>query len=349
MRNIRKNKRYRKQKYDFRKKKNRLAVNYKKALVVIFLLTFFYFLFFSSFFQIDNIEIEGNQGIAKDSIKNIVNDEMSKSAVMIFSKNNFFLASKTNIEEKLFFEFSEIENVKIKKIFPKILRIEIIEKTPLIIWCRLNQCYYLDDDGIAFATEEANYEDVNDEKFIKIIEQLEIEEEILEKKNRIAEDSIESKIKYIEDDDGKWEVNKDLHGREFYEKKIGENETKVIYLQQETVEEMVEDVEEKTSLKQININDQVSDRDFIDFALEINNEIQQINNLKIKYYKTKGIRTRQLIAYTDKNVRIYFNTMSSAKLQAEYLNEFLSKAISKNEINTIEYIYLESGNKIFYK
>ena len=349
MRIIRKNRKFRKQRYDFRKKESRLVVNYKKILMIIFSLAFFYFLFFSSFFQIDSTRIEGNQGITKDNIKSIVKNELSKSVAVVFSKNNFFLASKKNIEEKLFLEFSEIEDVKIKKIFPRTLKIEIIEKTPLIIWCRLNQCYYLDDDGIAFATEEANYEDVNDEKFIKIIEQLEIEEEILEKKNRIAEDSIESKIKYIEDDDGKWEVNKDLHGREFYEKKIGENETKVIYLQQETVEEMVEDVEEKTSLKQININDQVSDRDFIDFALEINNEIQQINNLKIKYYKTKGIRTRQLIAYTDKNVRIYFNTMSSAKLQAEYLNEFLSKAISKNEINTIEYIYLESGNKIFYK
>jgi len=349
MRTIRKNRKSIKQRYDFRKKKSKLIVNYKKILIVFISLTFFYSLFLSNFFQINNIEIKGNQGITEDNIKNIIDDEMSKSVAIFFNKNNLFLANKKNIEEKLFFEFSEVEDVKIKKIFPKTLRIEIIEKTPFIIWCRLDQCYYLDNNGVAFATEDVNYENIDDKKFIKIIEQLEIDEENSEDKDRIEEDSTKNKIKYIEDEDGKWEVIEDFYGREFYEKEIGENETKVIYLQQETVGEGVEEIEEKIALKQIKINDQVSDRDFIDFALEINNEIRQIYNLKVKFYKTKGTKTRQLIAYTDKNIRIYFNTISSAKTQAEYLKEFLSKAISKNEINTIEYIYLESGKKIFYR
>ena len=71
--------------------------------------------------------------------------------------------------------------------------------------------------------------------------------------------------------------------------------------------------------------------------------------MKIKYYKTKGIKTRELIAYTDRNIRIYFNATNDAKLQTTYLKDFISKGIGKKEINALEYIYLESGNKIFYK
>ncbi|MCK5490986.1 MAG: FtsQ-type POTRA domain-containing protein [Candidatus Pacebacteria bacterium] len=344
MRNTRKNRKPIKQRYDFRKKKNRLVVNYKKILIIFFSLIFLYFLFLSNFFQVGNIEIKGNQGIKEDNIKKIVNNEIPELSKNYFYKNNIFLVSKKNIEEKLYLEFSEIENVKIKKIFPRTLKIEIIEKTPFIIWCRLGQCYYLDNNGVAFTAEATNYEDIDSKNFIKIIEQFEIEEEILGKQNGTTEESVKNIVKYIEDDNGKWEVKEDIKGREYYENEIGEGETNIIYLEQLNI-----DSEEKAIFEQININDQVSDKDFIDFALEINNEIQQINDLKIKFYKTKGTRTRQLIAYTDKNIRIYFNTISSAKIQAGYLKEILSKAISKNEINTIEYIYLESGNKIFYK
>ena len=315
---IRKQKKFQRQKYDFRRKKSKMAANYRKIIVVFVLAVFFNVFFFSDIFRIENIQISGNQGAEKNDIKNIISSDLSGYYAGIIAEDNIFLVNKKEIKEKLFVEFSEIEELKIKKVFPKTLKIEIVEKIPFVFWCRLDECYYLDNDGIAFATEETGYKNLNNKKFIKIIEELEIKEEALGRSRTI--------------------------GEEYYENESKKNEIENLHREDQKIEH-----EEKMILEKININDQVSDQDFVNFVLEVDSEMRQINSLKIKYYKTKGTKTRQLIAYTDKNVRIYFNAISSAKLQVEYLKEFLSKAISKNEINTMKYIYLESGNKIFYK
>ena len=117
------------------------------------------------------------------------------------------------------------------------------------------------------------------------------------------------------------------------------------------IEKKKEKEEEKIAavFEPIKINDGVSDSDFINFAVRIDKEIKNKTALNINYYKTKGTGSRELIAYTDKNTRIYFNTTDDADLQVNYLKDFLSKGIDRKKIDALEYIYLKSGNKIFYK
>ena len=167
-------------------------------------------------------------------------------------------------------------------------------------------------------------------KFIKIIEEIEIKEEI--------EDELERK------------------------KKAKENESALLDNIQNTIDSEISDNPEYDErendkknedkhimLEPIKINDKIADEDFINFVFKLDGSIKSETSIKIKYYKTKGVKTREIIAYSDKNIRIYFNTANDAKLQTTYLKEFISKGIGKDEINTLEYIYLESGNKIFYK
>src|SRR5680860_1052460 len=344
MRTIRKKRKFQKQKYDFRKKKRKFSfADYKKISLAILVSLILYFLFFSSFFQIKIIKTKGIRSIEGNIIEDFVNAEISKHTTLLLLKNNYFLVNEKDLEKRLLLEFSEIESIKIKKILPETLGVEIIEKTPLITWCRLDQCYYLDSNGFAFTEEEANLKTSNNETFIKITEQLEIEEEVIENKKNEQED-IDKEKKYFQDEEGKWEIKKDEDGREYYENTTDSGETTKIYLELEAIEP-----EEKAILTQITLNEKVSDKDFINFALNLSLEMQQIKDFKIIFFKTKGTKTRQLIAYTDKNIRIYFNTLDSAKLQVEYLKEFLSKAMRENQINSLEYVYLESGNKIFYK
>ena len=310
-----------------KKSKNDSAKNLKRGLFIIFIFVVIYFIFFSESFMIKKININGNKTVTGKSIEKIIENENSNQALIIFSKNNFFLNDKDKLREELLNEFPEIETIIIKKKFPNILEIEITEKNPLILWCRTESCYYLDLKGTAFMTEENGMETYKNKKFIKIIEETKIKEEI--------EDELERKEK----------------------EKIRENELALLNnIQDATDLEISDDSEDEEKenekdiiLEPIEINDKVADEDFINFVFELDNNIKNNTDLKIKYYKTKGVKTREIIAYTNKNIRIYFNTIDDAKVQTTYLKDFISGGIGKNEINTLEYIYLKSGNKIFYK
>ena len=115
------------------------------------------------------------------------------------------------------------------------------------------------------------------------------------------------------------------------------------------IEGTEKEIEEKIILEPIKINDKVSDSDFINFAVDVDKKIKSDTILNINYYKTKGTKSRELIAYTDKNTRIYFNATDDADSQVNYLKDFLSKGMDKKKIDALKYIYLKSGNRIFYK
>lgn len=321
----------------FKKKKNTFA-NKKNKIILLFLFISFivYCIFFSELFMIKNINIDGNQTISKKNIEEIVRKENLEKNLLFFSQNNFFINNKKNIEEKLFLEFSEIKSISIKKKFPNTVKIEIIEKNPLILWCRAENCYYLDNEGVAFMAENNEIEAYKNKKLIKITEEIEITEEI---KDDTKKEENDDKIKYFQNRNGRWQILTEKNGKEYYEIEDKNQEMQKIYLE----------IKEDIILLPIKIGEKIADKNFINFAVKLDSNLKKDAGLKIKYYKTKGVKTREIIAYTDKNIRIYFNAIDSLEMQIKYLNDFMSKAINKNEVNILEYIYLKSENKIFYK
>jgi hypothetical protein len=116
----------------------------------------------------------------------------------------------------------------------------------------------------------------------------------------------------------------------------------------------VQDIEAMTQegssvLPAITLNEQVSDASFVSFAVEISSLIGHNSKVKIKYFKTKGYRTRELIGFTDKNTKLYFDTTKSAEKQAKNLDYLLGEAIDKEKIDTLQYIYLKNEDRVFYK
>ncbi|MCK5123261.1 MAG: FtsQ-type POTRA domain-containing protein [Candidatus Pacebacteria bacterium] len=391
----------------FPKKRN--AVKFLKRLAtIIFIFLIIYFIFFSQFFLIKKIEIEGNKNILSDNIRETINNDISQPVLGFIPRNNFLLTKDEEIETLLLNKFSEIKVVEVNKKFPNSLKIKITEKNPLIIWCRLEDCYYLDNNGVAFLSADKNLLTEKDSKFIKIMEQLEIEEETEDKietnKAGILEDKKKNDVTYklsaeqfervrlffVGEETNDWvstypvlfavagkdfglPVLTELSGRDtkyslsFAKKMIDdlkrievcddekifqirinfnfENESIFINV----IERKKEEERIAAVFEPIKINDEVSDSDFINFAIRIDKEIKNKTTLNINYYKTKGTGSRELIAYTDKNTRVYFNTTDDADLQVNYLKDFLSKGIDRKKIDALEYIYLKSGNKIFYK
>ena len=393
----------------FPKKRNSVKF-LKKITVAGFIFLIIYFILFSQFFLIKEIKIEGNKNILSSDIKEVINKNISQPVLKFIPGNNFFLNKDEDVETLLLNEFSEIKSVKLNKKFPDLLEIKITEKNPLIIWCRLDNCYYIDDNGIAFLSAEKKLLAENNKKFIKVIEQLEIKEELedksemsetennnveSEKKNDItyelnAEQFEKVRLFFTREKQVDWEATypaffaiagEDFglpvlpelshrhksHSLSFAKKIIDDlkrievrNNEKMFYIRIDfnfehnnilvnVIEEKEEGIEEKIILQPIKINDNVSDSDFVNFIVSVNRKIKNTTTLNINYYKTKGTKCRELIAYTDKNTRIYFNAIDNADLQVNYLQDFLSKGMDKKKIDALKYIYLKSGNRIFYK
>ncbi len=395
------NKTYSKVRTSFLPRKRNYVKFFKKTIFIISIFLIAYFFFFSQFFLIKEIEVEGNKNIPSSNIKGIINNSISQPILGFIPGNNFFLNKSEEIETILLNEFSEIKSVEVNRKFPNLLKIKITEKNPLIIWCRLDDCYYLDSNGTAFLSAEKKLLEEEDKKFIKIMEQLEIEEEsedklemnetennnVEEKKNDLtyklnAEEFEKVRLFFTREKQSDWVATysalfaiagEDLglpvlsDSLNFAKKMIDDlkrieacDGEKIFYIRinfnyenesifVNVIEETKEKIEEKIVFEPIKINDKVSDSDFINFAVALDSKIKNITALNINYYKTKGTKCRELIAYTDKNTRIYFNATDDADLQVNYLQDFLSKGMDKEKIDTLKYIYLKSGNRIFYK
>ena len=338
---------------NFQKRKKGIAKIFKWGLLLAPVFLIFYFVFFSGFFDIEKIDIKGNQAIPRENIEEIIKEKSFASVLGIFSENNFFLNNEEKTKENLLEKFPEIETIKVKKKFPDALEVKITEKNPLILWCRMESCYYLDSEGTAFMSEDSENKIYKDRRFIKIIEEIKIKEEEIadqenkEAKSEVMDNNAENKEnedrKYFQDKDGQYPVKEDKDGKKYYEKLGSEGEMKKIYIIEE------KEIEEEKILGPIMAGEKAADSDFVAFALELDKSIKSQTDLKVIYYKTKGVKTREIIAYTDKNTRIYFNVMDEVESQVKYLKDFLAKGIEENKTNALEYIYLKSGNKVFYK
>lgn len=297
----------------------------RKIAPAVFIFFLVYFVFFSKFFLIENVVINGNNNIQSDDIKNVISNEIFKPVFGFIPGNNFFLNLNLdeNIKMVLLDKFFEIETVKIEKKSPNDIIINVVEKHPELIWCRTNDCYYIDDNGIAITLADKIQKIDEKNKFIKVIEE----------------------PGGISDDVGDSETEKDS---ETYSAITSNKIEKTGNAQKPDYNQKSDDKSEKTQ-NRIKSGDVISDKDFVSFAVEMDKEIKENTTLEIKYYKTRGTKTRELIAYTENNVKIFFDATSDAKLQAEYLRDFINKGIDEKDISKIKYIYLRADNKIFYK
>lgn len=309
----------------FQCRKNSAVKNLKNIIIIGLVFFAVYFVFFSEFLSIKEIIVEGNKNIASDRVENIAKSKITEPILGFIPGNNFFFDKNEKIKTALIGGFAEIKSVEITRSFPNIMKIKIGEREPTLVWCRLDSCYYLDSKGIAFLSADQELKINPGKKIVKVIEQLEIKEELED-----IEKSEELKVT----------GNKD-----------GQNKESESGNQKDGKPDNSENDQKETgkSLIPIKLDSKVSDEDFVSFALKVNEEIEHNITLKVKYYKTKGTATRELIAYTDENIRLYFDMTKDAGLQVKYLSDFLSKGIDKEKISALKYIYLKAGDKIYYK
>ena len=136
------------------KKKKSIAISKNSffwlILLVIGLAILLYLFVFNSFFQIENIQVNGNERVPVEEIKKIVDKEANKELFFISTKSIFLL--KTNkVEKDILKELPEVSKISLKKEFPRDIKVEIEERKPVAIFCPDQDCFYLDRQGIIFS------------------------------------------------------------------------------------------------------------------------------------------------------------------------------------------------------
>ncbi len=171
--------------------------------IIFGMITFFsfsvggiYFIFFHPYFQVELIKIENSF--------NIDEQELTEYFANIVRQDIFFLSSRSiiplslsKIRNKVLSQTSVVKDIEIKKIFPSHLSINLIERTPIAIFCKSNtkdRCYHIDNEGVAFqkTTNKENLTIIKETNFLlgeRVINREKIEK-ILYIKNEIEKDSL---------------------------------------------------------------------------------------------------------------------------------------------------------------
>jgi len=135
----------RKKKIIYRKKK-RIPIYKKKWFWKIVLVIFVFFIlawFFlnNSLFEIKKIEIS-----SPEKYKTKIREEVPEG-------ENFFILNQKIISQNIKKEFPQIKNVKIEKIFPSTISVEVEERMAFGTFCsnqKKNYCFLMSSDGIIY-------------------------------------------------------------------------------------------------------------------------------------------------------------------------------------------------------
>ncbi len=135
----------------YQKRKN--ATRRKRSLFYLYLLLSLciatWGFFWVSYFRISKIQVKDSYFFSgeEDQIKNALSGLMSSKNNLFLPKNNLFLFSSYDAQKIL--REKNFGIAQIKKIFPNKLEVTFQESQPKFIFCLKDNCYYLDQNGVA--------------------------------------------------------------------------------------------------------------------------------------------------------------------------------------------------------
>lgn len=131
------------------RKQEKKKLNYRRFFSIFFILSFFlawfWLIFYLPYFDIDNIVYSGIKTLNKEEIQKFVFENYLKSG-KYWHRNNYFITKPEKIILGIKEKF-DLSDVKITKIFPDRMQIEIIEKNQSMIYCTSYGYYLLNHDG----------------------------------------------------------------------------------------------------------------------------------------------------------------------------------------------------------
>lgn len=134
-------------------------------LMIFATASIFYFFIFSSFFQVRNIIILGQEKINEQDIRIFIEKKITKKILFLKTRSIFLINSKET-ENNILDSFPQISEIKITKKFPDALDIIIQERLGKFTWCYEEKCFLLDNQGVIFEqvfdNQDSNYIRIKD-------------------------------------------------------------------------------------------------------------------------------------------------------------------------------------------
>lgn len=148
-------------------------------LILVVLGAVFYFFIFSSFFQVKEIIVSGNEKVPKAKIKSKIEEHLKKK-ILFFPTKSIFLANLSKIKEDLLNNFPKIADIEIGRGFPNVINTMVAERIPAAVFCQNESYFLLDKEGVIFEMIQGESDLVKIKKGEKI-DELVLGEKIVEK------------------------------------------------------------------------------------------------------------------------------------------------------------------------
>ncbi len=102
--------------------------------------------------QIKNFEVEGEQAVSEEHLKNAALSFISSTRFWLLPKSNIFLLGKNELSDALRSEFGRIQEADIDKNFlDRSVKISVKERQSDFLWCSgVGECFFMDNSGLVF-------------------------------------------------------------------------------------------------------------------------------------------------------------------------------------------------------
>lgn len=137
-------------------------------LSVGFLGVSIYVLFFSTYLNVSSIVISGNNELSLEELKKVVENKKQGKYFGIIPKDNFLLIRSDKVKQLLSGEFRKIKEVSVSKKFPDTLMISLQERKALLVLCSGENCFLIDENGIAYSQADFNSPELTQNHLIRI-------------------------------------------------------------------------------------------------------------------------------------------------------------------------------------
>lgn len=139
-----------------------------RVLLAAFIAVVCYALFFSSFLQIRQVHVLGNDEISAAEISSIATAIMGEAYISRIPKNNLLILPSDVLRARIMERFKKVRGVSVEKQFPDSLNITIDERKSLLIWCSADNCFLVDESGAAYVRADFDSEDIKQNHLIRI-------------------------------------------------------------------------------------------------------------------------------------------------------------------------------------
>lgn len=142
-----------------------------RLLLAGFFVVAIYILFFSSYLKIINLEIEGTNEINEEDIREKMQSFLDGKILKVIPQNNFILISHKKVSDLLQNDFKKIRSVTTQKKFPDFMKITIEERKAMLVWCAGDNCFLIDENGVAYNVADFNSQEILQNHLIRINDQ----------------------------------------------------------------------------------------------------------------------------------------------------------------------------------